>query len=162
MSTRIPPSLKWLIDKRARLEGEILKTKKSLNQAHKLIDELNNLNETLAAIDKTLELHEIKINVHYIQPIKSKYVRLKLPYGALTKGILICLRLYTTDGNPINKSEIIEFIIARYTEFDEPEINRGQIAISIKKTLQRLLKSGVVKRYHELDGSCDGRWSIQD
>lgn len=31
MTNRIPPSLNWLIDKRARLAGEIQRTKKASN-----------------------------------------------------------------------------------------------------------------------------------
>ena len=33
MSNRIPPSLSWLIDKRARIDGEMKKTQKSLDRA---------------------------------------------------------------------------------------------------------------------------------
>lgn len=53
-------SLNWLIDKRARLDGEIQKTEQSLLKAKGLIGELSKLKESLAAIDHALSLHEIK------------------------------------------------------------------------------------------------------
>lgn len=162
MTTRIPPSLKWLIDKRARLNGEILKTQKSLEKAHELINELKSLNETLAAIDKTLELHDIKIDISNIPPIRSSYVRLKLPHGSLTRSILTCLRLCTTPLQPLDKSQIVDFIIARHTELNEPETSRAEVAISVKYALKRLLKSGVVKRHHEPDYLKNGLWSVPD
>jgi len=83
MSTRIPPSLKWLIDKRARLAGEIRKTKLAVERAHLIVNELKALEETLSALDKTFELHDIRIDVNLIKPVNSKYVRLSLPHGSL-------------------------------------------------------------------------------
>lgn len=67
MSSRIPSSLKWLIDKRARLDAEIRKTEAFLAKAKDLINELSNLKESLNAIDHTLSLYEIKVDINLIQ-----------------------------------------------------------------------------------------------
>ncbi len=160
MSTRVPPSLKWLIDKRARLHGEIIKTQNSIAKAHQLIDELKKLNETLAAIDKTLELHEIKIDVINIQPIHTKYVRLDLPHGSITNAILTCLRLYTDSNTPIYKTQIVEFLIARHSELDAPETSKAQVSMSVKSALKRLYRNGVIKRHHHPDDTSGGSWSV--
>lgn len=57
MTPKIPSSLKWLIDKRARLQGEIQKTRASLATAKQLIEELSKLEADLVAIDHSLRLH---------------------------------------------------------------------------------------------------------
>lgn len=160
MSTRIPSSLKWLIDKRARLHGEIIKTQNSIARAHLLIDELNNLNEALEAIDKTLELHEIKIDVTYIDPINTKYVRLDLPHGAITNAVLTCLRLNTDPNRPIAKSQIVEFLIARHSELEAPTIPKAQVSASVKDALRRLYRNGLIKRHHKPTGNNGGSWSV--
>lgn len=74
MTPKIPSPLKWLIDKRVRLAGEIRKTRSALATAKQLIEELSKLEDDLAAIDRSLGLHEIQIQVDYIQPIRSHYV----------------------------------------------------------------------------------------
>jgi hypothetical protein len=88
MSTRIPSSLKWLIDKRARLDAEIRKTQSSIAKNKELIKELSSLKKNLSAIDKALELHEISVDVTLIEPVKSHYKRIDLPHGELTSSIL--------------------------------------------------------------------------
>lgn len=62
------------------------------------MEELSKLKESLVAIDHALSLHEIKIDVSLIQPIQSKHVRVNLPYGELTKSILLCLRHIRMSG----------------------------------------------------------------
>lgn len=105
MTPKIPSSLKWLIDKRARLEGGIKKTRASLATAKQLIEELSKLEEDLAAIDRSLGLHDIQIQIEHIQPIRSHYVRIKLPRGELTKSILLCLRLEPTPDAALSAVE---------------------------------------------------------
>lgn len=59
MTGRLPPSLTWLIDKRARLDGEIKKMQGSVAHAKQLIQELSTIEEDLQAIDRALQLHTI-------------------------------------------------------------------------------------------------------
>ena len=160
MSTRIPSSLKWLIDKRARLAGEIEKTKKALETANQLVEELKNLEETLSAIDKTFELHNIRIDVNLIRSIDSKYVRLKLPHGSITDSIVTCLKIYG-DINPVPKSEIVRFLIARHYSFDEKEEPYSQIARSVTKALNRMCRNGDIQRFHSLGASEEGLWKLK-
>lgn len=121
MSTKIPSSLKWLIDKRARLEAEIRKTESSVKKAQALINDLSDLKQKLAAIDEALSMHEIQINIDLIQPVRSHYVRINLKYGDLTKSILMCLRLNGV-GVPVRTSDIVEFIAARHADLEiEPQ-----------------------------------------
>lgn len=107
MSTKIPSSLKWLIDKRARLDAEIEKTQSSNEKAKKLTKELASLKKSLLAIDKALEMHEISVDVNLIKSIKSHYKRIDLPHGELTRCILTCLRKYQ-GVQPVEKAEIVD------------------------------------------------------
>jgi hypothetical protein len=95
---RTPPSLKWLIDKRSRLLGEIAKyegtdqVKKAqaeLKQAqYRLTYEksirpkiISVLQSELEAIDIALGLHEVRIDPRIIPETRTYDVARKLPYG---------------------------------------------------------------------------------
>jgi hypothetical protein len=157
--SKLPSSLKWLIDKRARLDAEIRKTEASLARARELINDLENLKESLAAIDRAFELHEIKVDVNLIRPVKSKYVRINLPYGELSRSILTCLHLYSGEG-PVKFSEIVAFLEARYADLGvEPE-PREMLTKSIHSRLKCLAQRGVVQRHHPKNTNSEGLWSL--
>jgi hypothetical protein len=65
-----PSSLKWLIEKRGRVDGSIQKIELYLNKHRRafekyqeLANELYLLRETLASIDTTLRLHILSIRI---------------------------------------------------------------------------------------------------
>lgn len=159
MANRIPPSLNWLIDKRARVAGEIEKTRRSLVKAQKLIDELKELETKLTAIDTTLELHDIKVDISLIRPIQSQHVRVKIPHGELTRSILNCIRLYQENG-PVSKTTILNFVINRHYEFCADETPRQLIATSIHNRLKGLCRNGIITRCHDIDSNQDGLWVL--
>lgn len=73
MSSRIPPSLNWLINKRARLAGDITKAEKRANELYRLkLKEIEVLRRDLSIIDATIRLHEIQIDPKCIRPIKGQ------------------------------------------------------------------------------------------
>jgi hypothetical protein len=159
MTNRIPPSLNWLIDKRARISGEIEKTRRSLKQAQSLIVELEELETKLKAIDSTLQLHDIQIDISLIKPIATNYYRLKIPHGELTKSILTCIKLYG-ELSPVSKSTIVDFVITRHFDFDAEEIEMSRIRDSIHNRLKNLCRDGVIDRY-DLPGSTNRvLWNI--
>lgn len=159
MTPRIPSSLKWLIDKRARLDAEIKKTEASIKQAKHLIDELSNLKESLAAIDHALGMHDIKVDVSLIQPVRSHYVRVNLPYGVLTKSILMCLRLHKDDG-PVRTSEIVSFIAARHADLAVQPERRVKLSRAVHDRLKTLCNEDVVQRHHSVQENQEGLWSL--
>lgn len=159
MSSRIPSSLKWLIDKRARLDAEIKKTEKSLAKAKELIKDLESLKTSLKAIDRSLALHEIEVDVSLIRPVRSYYVRVNLPHGELTRCILSCLRKHASDG-PVRMSEIVSFIEARYEEIGTKPLPRSQLRRSIHYRMKNLAARGVVIRHHPPKTSKEGLWSL--
>lgn len=159
MTNRIPPSLNWLIDKRARISGEIEKTKRSLKKAQDLIKELDDLDVKLRAIDTTLELHHIKVDVTLIAPVESKNLRLNIPHGELTKSILICIKLYGENA-PVSKSTIVDFVIARHFDFSANKVTSAQIGLSIQRRLKSLYREGYLVRHHSPNTSDYGLWSL--
>jgi hypothetical protein len=114
MANKIPPSLKWLIDKRARLDGEIKKTEAAVKRTQHLIEELSTIKADLAAIDRALRLHDLQVDVDVIQPIRNQYVRTNVPYGELTRTIFLCLRLH--EGRPVSTDRLVEFVAARFAD----------------------------------------------
>jgi len=159
MTNRIPPSLNWLIDKRARISGEIEKTRRSLKQAQSLIVELEDLEIKLKAIDTTLKLHDIQVDIGLIKPISSNYYRLKIPHGELTKSILTCIKLYGS-LSPVTKSTIVDFVIARHFDFDADKIAISQIRASIHNRLKNLCRDGVIDRCYLPDSTKNVLWKI--
>lgn len=160
MTPRIPPSLAWLIDKRARLDAEMRKTRASLSKAQGLIDDLTALEESLAAIDKTMSLHEIKVDIENIKPIRSHYVRIKVPHGELTKSVLLCLRL--REGMPVRQSEIVSFVEARFSDLGAAAEKRSVLSRSIHNRLKGLFREGLLVRHHSPKTNEEGLWSISD
>lgn len=159
MSTKIPSSLKWLIDKRARLDAEIRKTEASLSKAKGLIEELSSLKESLSAIDRTLSLHEIIVDVSFIKPIQSKYVRVNLPHGELTRSILLCLRLHK-DERPVTMSEIVSFIASRHADLSAKQDERVNLSRSVHYLLKNLARKGIIQRHHCPESNNEGVWSF--
>lgn len=160
MVPKIPSSLKWLIDKRARLDAEIKKTQASLTSAKQLIDELSKLEDDLAAIDRSLGLHEIKVEVEHIRPVRSHYVRVNLPRGELTRSILLCLRL--REGLPAKMGEIVSFIEARHGDLSASVGSRAVFHRSVHNRLKALFREGRLKRHHDPCSSKEGVWSLVD
>lgn len=159
MANRIPSSLNWLIDKRARIAGEIEKTRRSLHKAQELIKGLEGLETKLKAIDTTLELHHIKIDISLVENIESRHLKLNIPHGELTKSILICLRIYG-ETTPVSKSRIVDFVIARHFDNNANETTYAQIADSVKYRLRGLYKEGKVTRHHSEISNDLGSWSL--
>lgn len=160
MAPKIPSSLKWLIDKRARLDAEIKKTWASLSSAKQLIEELSKLEDDLAAIDRSLGLHEIKVQLEHIQPVRSHYVRVDLPRGELTRSILLCLRL--REGAPARMGEIVSFIEARHGDLSASVSNRAVFHRSVHNRLKALFREGRLKRHHPPSSNTEGLWSLAD
>jgi hypothetical protein len=159
MTNRIPPSLNWLIDKRARLSGDIIKTKKALSKVQDLVDKLKNLESDLAAIDQSLKLHNIQIDVENIKPIRTQMTRLKFPHGYINNLVLTYLRS-RDDDKPVPKSEIANFVFNKQFEFDMELASHSQVSFSVRRSLGRLYLLGHVERHHRLGTEDEGLWTL--
>ncbi|WP_221763226.1 hypothetical protein [Methyloradius palustris] len=106
MVNRIPPSLNWLIDKRARLAGDIQRTNKALLKVQHLVSKLRELETALEAVDRSLQLHEIQVDVENIKPIRSHQTpKLKFQHGDISHLVLMHLRSQK-NNSPIAKHRI--------------------------------------------------------
>ena len=155
---RLPSSLKWLIDRRARVAGEIEKIEASLAKCRMLANELAPLKELLASIDQTMAIHEITIEPALIPVIKSRDVCISLPYGELTRTILLCLRV--NSGEPVSTDQITAFLVARHMDLTANSSPLSDLRESVRYRLKNLCRQGLVYRHHGEKGGSQGLWSL--
>jgi|GEM_PF-1096924 len=160
MANRIPPSLAWLIDKRARIDGEIQKTKKAISQVRALLRELKSIEGDLAAIDRAMALHDIEVNLELIRPIRSQQNRIKAPHGLLTR--LLLQRLAAANGQPVPTSDLAAFVAVRFEEAGVEAVGKKRLHHSVRERLKCLLHEGRVCRHHPELGNKMGRWSANE
>lgn len=166
---RITPSLKWMIDKRGRIDGDIQRIERHLKRHQriferfqKLNDELLALKDVLASIDKTLSLHEIQVVPENIPTILSHKHKCDMPYGEMAKSIYMKLSL--SKGQPVSSKEIVAFVLERKAMLgfpsEETKEDMKKVRMQVKRCLQRLHKKGGLVRYHPLMTRDPGWWSL--
>ncbi len=160
MAGRIPSSIFWLINKRARLAGEIAKTQKALSKVQHLVDRLKKLEASLQAIDDALKLHEIQIDTNDIKPIRPHKARSKFRHGEINNLILGYLRS-KRDESPVSRREIAEYIHCKHMEIDPTPLNSTQLSQCIKAGLQRLYRLGCISRCHDPATNQPGSWQAK-
>lgn len=178
-----PSSLKWLINKRARLLGEINKLEKSLpdriSKARQDVEcaeaNLAQAKERLAsedavvsriipaiqadlqAIDAAMSLHEIQINPEIIPPIRTQDASRALPYGEITRSIYDCLKC--SGGCSVTTTEITIFIAAHNNlELSDMEFQTFRTAVRYR--LKDIAAQGKIERLHQGKGSIEGKWRL--
>ena len=156
--SRLPSSLKWLIDRRARVAGEIAKIEASLAKCQRLADELGPLKQLLASIDQAFKLHDVPVDVTLIPTIRSQDFRIQLPRGELTRTVLMCLKL--NDGAFVSIDEITAFLVARHMNLEGKISTLSDLRTSVKYRLKDLRKQGLVDLYHKLGKRQTGLWSL--
>jgi len=179
MTVRIPSSLKWLINRHARLLSEISRVEKELcenQKAHRqLLQEnkkieavsssnldarkayLQQLRTDIKAIDSTLLLHDIPINPEIIKPLKTQSSPRLLQFGEMTRLIFSCLKF--AGGEFRLTSEIFAFVITncrrKLTE-DEQKYLRFRLG----KRLVALRSKGLIKNVNQAKSNYEGRWEL--
>ena len=159
MAIRIPSSLNWLIDKRARLAGNIIKTKRALKRVQHLVNRLNKLESELNTIDSTLRLHEIQINVENIKPIREKVRALAFPHGYISKYVLEFL-MDNHHASPILKSDIVYFLITKHQKYQAEPVSFNHMSDAVKQALVRNERRGYVVRHHPVVTQKMGKWQL--
>lgn len=96
MPIKIPSSLKWLANKRARTAHILELHRQRLDVINAEIVDLEPLLQSLQAdldaIDRTISMHEIQLNPEKIPNIQSKPRKQGLAHGGITKLIFSFLR----------------------------------------------------------------------
>jgi hypothetical protein len=180
---RIPPSLKWLLNKRARLEGELLKIENGscamqrtyqaavnklnarfeiqerMRQQHLHLAEvrLTELRQQIEAVERTLQLHEIQIDAGAVVPIKTHDSDRLLPLGHVTRLLLDCLK--KANGGICPTTELVLYVAVNSgRDLDEGDYQAVRIVVT--KRLGFLVRAGVILRHHPVKTQFEGRWSI--
>lgn len=157
---RLPSSLKWLIDRRARLAGEIERIEESLAKCQRLADDLRPLKDLLASLDQTLSLHDIAVDITQIPTIRSTCVRVNLPHGALTRTILTCLKV--NDGMPVSTDEIAAFVVVKNIDLKSDPSSMEELRQSVRYRLKSMCRLGMIGRRHKARGNETGQWVLKE
>lgn len=159
MTNKIPPSLNWLINKHARLSGQIVNIKKRLKKVQVLVDRLRVLENDLENIEKTLSLHEIKVDTSLIRAVRPRTLRLKFPRGFLMKFVVEYLVKHSKN-RLVTKAEIIDALkkihLEEYSTLP-PHVNFSD---AVSAALQNNRRAGRIVRYHDLVTSEIGLWRL--
>lgn len=180
-----PSSLKWLITRRARLDGEIAKMqatealritdadvqlaalKRQLEDAVLLekarqdihARTLAALKEDLAATDLLLRQHEFAIDPAIIKPIRNQDNLSLTDYGHLSRLIYRYLRV--AEGAPRTATQTAAYI-ALQLGFDRQDKNGlfSDLRYRVRKRMQHLAWEGKITRIDNQQGSIEGRWCL--
>lgn len=166
MTWRTPSSLKWLISKRSRLSGALLKLDDERTRLRDKIQALDQRAEVLlkqlVALDQTFGLHEISVDPEIIRPVRSQTRKRLVPYGQMGRAILSELR---TERGWLSTTEIVIRVLNRFPDVDSSDyfVTRRCIA----RRLGTLARKGVLQRYNEglsaagkFDGKSETYWQL--
>jgi hypothetical protein len=163
MSNIIPQSLNWMINKRARLAGKVIKLKKKLAKVQPLIEELKALEKDLNTVDEALKLHEIQVDLDLIKPIRPTKKRgekiVKFQRGVAGKIVMDLLRSRHGQGS-VTKTEIMDLILEKHLEIDSNPICRVEAGYYMVQIMARLRYKGYVISMHSAETNKEGSWVI--
>ncbi len=153
---RTPSSMAWLIRERARLKGAIDQIDKQLQQ---LPLERLQLSMALDALDQVIPRHEVKVDPQAIVGVRPRGPAI-LPYGALTKAVLQCLR--KADGQPLWTKEVA-YYVARVCDLDLDEVGIVRLNNLVRWRLKDLRARGLVAGLGEGAPGVfkEGRWALK-
>lgn len=159
MTTRIPPSLKWLVTKRARIAGQIQKAEKALWKIEVAQQEIEVLKADLLSIDRTILLHDIPIDPARIPSLETRNAPHKFKHGGITKAIYKALR--QAGNESLTTTQIRAAVaLASTTELDYSELI--ELRYAVRKLLRRKFADGKVERLHPAKTCVEGRWRLKD
>lgn len=161
MTNRIPPSLSWLIDKHARTSGQIIKLRNKLLAVLPSVDKLRELERSLEAIEESLKLHDIQIDLENIRPIRPPMIfRFKFKRGIAQKLVIEFLKSKYGQG-PITKTEIDNLIIQEHAKVAPHVIcTKGELGRYTHNLLKRLAAKDYIIRSHSKQSHTVGLWEI--
>lgn len=159
MSYKIPPSLNWLINKHARISGEIIKIQKRLTKVSLLVDRLRELEKNLEAVNSSLRLHEIQIDAKNIKPIRPTRKKSNFPWGEQQNIIFKIIKTNSING-PVSKITIMEQLAEKHLEYGDTELADQDLRRITAQGLNRLARNGYIIRLHDKISNDYGLWSI--
>lgn len=180
---RTPPALKWLIDKRARLSGELIKLREqnpfTLKDLDKEVErarfayeaalaaraagernialEKEKIEANIRAVDATMALHDVKIDPNIVPPIRSQDHRLFRNHGEITRSIYATLR--KAQGIPLSALDIAIYM-QKSLGLDLTEEELKQLRKKIRMMMKSLCWQGKLVRIHQAKTRQEGRWIL--
>lgn len=142
MTTRIPSSLKWLINK---YQEQLRQLKDIENQLAMLPTQQLRLIESIESLKKVIELHDVPITADDIPSIRPSKKHTSLAYGVVTKLIYEYLGNIPHDADS-SVSEIFSYCLKRSNWQD---FNPNSIRLfrkSVRKRLQNMAYQGKLHR----------------
>ncbi|MDP3742932.1 MAG: hypothetical protein Q8Q76_01150 [Methylotenera sp.] len=177
MTVKIPSSLKWLVNRHARLLTEIKRSEKQLvirDELHQQLlwdnrraeevstvnlqcrkAHLNQLKADLKIIDSTLLIHDIPINPEFITPINTQSSVRMFKFGEITRLIFRCLKYANTEYR--STSEITAFVVTHLERNISAE-DHTFIRDAVGKRLRKLRAEGKVIVVSQAKTIFDKRW----
>jgi hypothetical protein len=178
-----PSSLKWLIDRRTRLSGEITKAKKleseRLSQTlaalakaqatHQQLSEENlaaihrherhvqALSQALEATDIVLREHEIPIDPNDLPSVIGHTTERVGSYSQITR--LIYESLGRANGESLSTTQVALYVASRLKKAITEE-DFSDFKYRIRKRLSHLTWEGRLDRLHLPKTSVEGRWRL--
>ncbi len=150
-------NLNLLIRHRARIAQEIAATREQISAVRRQIRDLKKIRADLAAIDRTLGLHDIQVDPEDIIPVHNKYKRLNLPHGEMSLCIYAVIR---ANGGPTTRTSIYEYIATKHADLVADAQAAKDVKRSLHDRLKALARQGRLVRHHKGLGSEDGIWSF--
>lgn len=161
MRTVTPPSLKWLVDRRARLLARARQLSTQADHDRQRAAgrdaERAQVLRDIAALDQVLSMHEIQIDPEIIRPKKAQNSERLFPWNHLTRNILACLR--QTEGEWCSTTKIVVFVAAKATKQIDETLH-GVLRLSIRSRLRKLHAAGRVIRRHARTTHHEGYWAL--
>lgn len=160
MTNRIPPSLKWLADKRARLAGQITKLNSEIEIYEAVLKEkaelLREKRSDLAAIDRALGLHELQVIPDQIADVRAQSNPLRFSHGDFRKIVFLILK--SAQAPMTIRDVAVAILQLRSMALDDCAVDA--LRDSVRYALKAMRQNGTVVRVNSrLDRWDGGLWA---
>lgn len=179
---KIPSALKWMLTRRARLQGErdrlaarlpdlVATIGKETAQAERRLKacqrrlaiaeehgpgRLKALDADIAAIDAAIAMYGVDIDPSRLSPIRGQYNGWALDYGQMTRLILRALK--ECDGAELTTTEIA-LILSVESGIVLTDNEFQGFRLRVRRRMRRLVAIGAIRRIHVGKTTLEGRWA---
>ncbi len=178
-----PSSLKWLINRHARIQGELKKLERAeaqrrsdaaesiakLQMAVQMAQDSENVRQRayerlcethkseIEAVELLLGRHEVPIDPSIIRPVRSQDNVSIVEYGTYTRLIYECLRL--ANGKPCTATQVaVHMTISLEWNLDKEMF--AELRYQTRKRMNDLARERKISRAQNQVGSVEGRWCL--
>ncbi len=179
---KIPSALKWMLTRRARLQGErdrlaarlpdlvstigkeTAEAERRLNSCKRRLaiaeehgpGRLKALDGDIAAIDAAIAMYGVDIDPSRLSPIRGQYNGWALDYGQMTRLILRALR--EVNGAELTTTEIA-LILSVESGVVLSDNEFQSFRLRVRRRMRTLVAVGAIRRIHVAKTTLEGRWA---